>query len=329
VDADGNISYDPREAAQLQQLAKGEFKVDSFSYTIEDLAGATSTATVKVTVAGENDGPTAIRVLVVGATVSINDGVVAQLNDSLQFDLRAESTLISGAQDFAFWRGQFVNYDVVVIGEDGASPFELEGTPIFAALSAFLDDGGGVITTGLFATYAFAGDTVNAEKISPTLLPALNGTLAVGNGSLITAAVSLDPAVQANIQAIMGGLPGYAAQGNHEVAAAVDVFSGAQVVATDGQGRVAIAYDEVGTLGGRTVYLGSLHMGLGSIGGDAARQTSDDPANQFDVDQIFERAVAWAAGGSASAPIVSSLESDFAATDTLAFATPPVDATLI
>jgi hypothetical protein len=68
--------------------------------------------------------------------------------------------------------------------------------------------------------------------------------------------------------------------------------------------------------------------------GELARQTSDDAANQFDVDQIFERAVAWAAGGGTPAQATTSFDTtsivdDYTATDTLAFATPPVDATLI
>jgi hypothetical protein len=88
---------------------------------------------------------------------------------------------------------------------------------------------------------------------------------------------------------------------------------------------VAIAYDDVGP--GRTVYLGSMHMADEFFFVGGSPRTVDSP-----VDQIFERAVAWAGG--ATAPVTTSFETtavaeDYAATDTLAFATPQVDATLI
>lgn len=59
VDTNGSLSYDPSAALALQQLAEGTTTTDTFSYTIADLAGATSTATVQVTVTGVNDKPVA------------------------------------------------------------------------------------------------------------------------------------------------------------------------------------------------------------------------------------------------------------------------------
>jgi VCBS repeat-containing protein len=61
VGADGNFSYDPTGALALQQLAEGVTTTDSFSYTIADLAGATSTATVQIVVTGVNDAPVAFN----------------------------------------------------------------------------------------------------------------------------------------------------------------------------------------------------------------------------------------------------------------------------
>lgn len=59
VGTDGTLGYDPGGALKLQQLAEGVTIVDSFNYTIDDLAGATATATVQVTVTGVNDVPIA------------------------------------------------------------------------------------------------------------------------------------------------------------------------------------------------------------------------------------------------------------------------------
>jgi hypothetical protein len=101
------------------------------------------------------------------------------------------------------------------------------------------------------------------------------------------------------------------------------------VLATDADGRVAIAYEVVGA--GRTVYLGSLHMADSFFfNPDPTAPTPHTPDSP--VDQLFERAVAWAGG--ATAPAITSFETtpiadDYSGTDTLAFVTTPVDATLI
>ena len=59
LSANGGYSYNPTGARALQQLSQGATATDSFSYTIADLAGATSTATVQIVVTGVNDAPVA------------------------------------------------------------------------------------------------------------------------------------------------------------------------------------------------------------------------------------------------------------------------------
>ena len=56
--ADGTYDYDP---AGLGRLSAGETYQDSFSYTAADSAGASSIATVNITVAGRNDAPVAVQ----------------------------------------------------------------------------------------------------------------------------------------------------------------------------------------------------------------------------------------------------------------------------
>jgi VCBS repeat-containing protein len=58
IGADGSYTYDPRAAATLQALNNGGSLVDSFSYTVNDGRGGTSTATMQVTVGGVTDGTT-------------------------------------------------------------------------------------------------------------------------------------------------------------------------------------------------------------------------------------------------------------------------------
>jgi len=59
ISPDGQLVYDPTVSAALQGLRAGESLVDSFTYTVSDLEGGSSTATVMVTVSGINDPPIA------------------------------------------------------------------------------------------------------------------------------------------------------------------------------------------------------------------------------------------------------------------------------
>jgi VCBS repeat-containing protein len=53
INADGTISYDPRNA--FQSLAEGELATDTFTYTVRMANGTLSTANVSVQVLGKND----------------------------------------------------------------------------------------------------------------------------------------------------------------------------------------------------------------------------------------------------------------------------------
>lgn len=57
VHPDGTVTYDPR--GSFDQLRAGETAHESFNYTISDTHGATSTATVELTIQGVNDAPVA------------------------------------------------------------------------------------------------------------------------------------------------------------------------------------------------------------------------------------------------------------------------------
>jgi len=59
LSANGGYTYDPSGALELQKLGADQTTTDTFSYTVKDLGGATTTATVQVTVTGVNDAPVA------------------------------------------------------------------------------------------------------------------------------------------------------------------------------------------------------------------------------------------------------------------------------
>ncbi|MEL6107425.1 MAG: VCBS domain-containing protein [Planctomycetota bacterium] len=59
VNADGSYEYDPNGA--FESLAASEFDTDSFEYTLIDARGLTSSSTVTVTITGENEAPSDVR----------------------------------------------------------------------------------------------------------------------------------------------------------------------------------------------------------------------------------------------------------------------------
>jgi len=58
INPDGTLSYTPN--GQFESLGQGATAIDSFSYTVSDGKGGTSTATINVTITGLNDAPVAV-----------------------------------------------------------------------------------------------------------------------------------------------------------------------------------------------------------------------------------------------------------------------------
>jgi VCBS repeat-containing protein len=57
VNADGTFTYDPTGSATIQQLDEGAQLTDTFTYTITDSLGRSSTASVTVEILSDNDLP--------------------------------------------------------------------------------------------------------------------------------------------------------------------------------------------------------------------------------------------------------------------------------
>ncbi|HEY8571204.1 ExeM/NucH family extracellular endonuclease [Phenylobacterium sp.] len=91
ANANGTVTYAP--GAAFQTLAAGATAVETFSYTIEDRFGRTSTAEVAVTVTGVNDAPVAVSDT---ASVFENETVTIDVlsNDS-DVDVGDTRTLVS------------------------------------------------------------------------------------------------------------------------------------------------------------------------------------------------------------------------------------------
>jgi VCBS repeat-containing protein len=76
---DGKIIYDASQSPDLQKLAAGKFVEDTFTYTIDDGYGGTSTATVTVIVNGLNDAPSEASFSAASAIASADSGILGGL----------------------------------------------------------------------------------------------------------------------------------------------------------------------------------------------------------------------------------------------------------
>ena len=209
-----------------------------------------------------------IQVGVIGGGSSSGSDVVNQLNDDTFFDFNASLLTSSDADSLI----ELTTFDVLVLGESGSRDTGYTSA-MYSAIRGFLENGGGVVTTGWFnyLTDPLSGQAaLDADFISPFLDSryqfARNGaTVSINNGSHdITAGIS-DFQFSAN---------------HHELASGVDIdaYSLATV-----DGLTAIAAQE---LVGRSVYLGGLYMASSNYNTTGLRSGIED--------QLLEQAVYWA-----------------------------------
>jgi VCBS repeat-containing protein len=95
VNADGSFSYDPN--GRFENLAPGATAKDSFTYTIADLQGLVSSATVTLTITGVNDAPTVGNVTQSTTLGTLVSGVLTATDvDSTSFTFQQVGTPLMG-----------------------------------------------------------------------------------------------------------------------------------------------------------------------------------------------------------------------------------------
>jgi hypothetical protein len=131
VNADGSYTYDPTTALDLDE---GEEVEDTFSYTVVDLAGATATGVVKITVTGVDEGSDG-QIIVGDADGNMllggdgNDILVGHGGDDLLEGGAGDDALygdgkddvlvgVEGTADGAFYRGSRGEYHLTRSGNE-------------------------------------------------------------------------------------------------------------------------------------------------------------------------------------------------------------------
>lgn len=209
VNANGTVSYNP--GAAFQSLAQGATATDAFTYTMRDTAGATSSASVTVTVTGVNDAVVAVA----DTAAATEDGapvVIAVLaNDT---DVDAGDTKAIASVDTAATTGTVsINADGSVSYATGAA-FQALGAGATAtdSFSYTVRDGAGatstataiVTVTGVNDVPAAVGDSASVLEDQSVTINVLGNDTDVDAGDAMSI-VSVSASSQGASVAIVNG----------------------------------------------------------------------------------------------------------------------------
>jgi VCBS repeat-containing protein len=124
LNADGSYSYLANKAA-AEALGAGQTATETFSYTMRDTAGATSSSTITFTINGANDPPvgvadTANAVEDVTLTTTAATGVLANDTDIDSGDTKTVSAVAFGATAGVVGAGLGGTYGTLTLNADGS-----------------------------------------------------------------------------------------------------------------------------------------------------------------------------------------------------------------
>jgi VCBS repeat-containing protein len=127
LNADGTYSYTVNNSSAAVQALRtaGDTLTDTFTYTVRDAAGATSSTTLTVTITGTNDAPVAVadtRSLSENATLVVNaaTGVLANDGDVDAGDTKTVSAVAFGATAGTVGTALVGTYGTLTLQADGS-----------------------------------------------------------------------------------------------------------------------------------------------------------------------------------------------------------------
>jgi hypothetical protein len=217
----------------------------------------------------------AINVAVIAEDGGMSSAVqlAAQLNDDTFFDFTATVVPTSGADSAA----ELAPFGVAVLGGSGHTSNGYSAASL-AAIRAFLDSGGGVVTTGAynFSGFSYTGQqALDADYITPITTDTSPFGYAEAPGTV---------EIFSSAHPITAGISNYSFSGEFiETPPGVDPGA-VQLGKVAGRFGIAIAYHDTT---GRSVYLGGIYMGnVADYNNSGLRSGVQD--------RLLEQAVAWA-----------------------------------
>ncbi len=202
--------------------------------------------------------------------------LVNQLNDDTFFDFTATGLNAGGADTL----GELLAYDTVIIGDSGYNDNGYTDT-MLAALRSYMDQGGGIVTTGWYnygTGYWYGQRAIDGDYVTP-IDTTLGGYDFASNGATVD--------ILNAAHDITNGITDFAFTSNHiEYETGVDAGAVQLGALVGDSGAVTIAYQD---LIGRSVYLGGQYLANTTYNVAGLRSGIQD--------QLLEQATAWAANG--------------------------------
>jgi VCBS repeat-containing protein len=199
IAADGGYIYDPTVSALFNALPEGDSVEDSFTYTVDDGQGNTASATVRITVHGRNDPPTANDDTVQGEPTSlVIPASMLLVNDT---DPDSDSLHIVSVELSGGTTGPTLTLASLGGGTDASVSLEDNGTPEDFSDDYVLFTSPGDFTSPVTFTYTIsdpfgATSTAFVTVLPPESLIATTTTLAASpNPSVYGQAVTFDVTV--------------------------------------------------------------------------------------------------------------------------------------
>ena len=154
-DANGDLVLDIGN--KYQSLGAGQTATDSFTYTISDAAGETSTAAVEVTIAGVNDAP----VTADDATGIVEDAVQVATGNVLANDTDIDEGTVLTVENAGVFAG---SYGQLTLNADGSYTYVLDSASL--AVQSLAE---GQVVTETFAYQATDGITSTPSILTVTI----------------------------------------------------------------------------------------------------------------------------------------------------------------
>jgi VCBS repeat-containing protein len=168
-DASGNLVLDIGN--RYQHLGAGQSATDSFAYTVTDGAGAVSTATVSVTIAGVNDAP-----VTQGDAVSLDeDATQAAMGNVLANDSDADAGTVLSIVNAGVISG---NYGNLMLNSDGSYHYVLDNARVQML-------GAGQSVSEVFAYQATDGLVSTPATLTVTITGANDGPVTMDDAAAV------------------------------------------------------------------------------------------------------------------------------------------------
>jgi VCBS repeat-containing protein len=223
----GKLVYDT--AGKFQSLGAGATAIDSFSYTMQDSAGAQQTATVNVTVTGTNDGPSAAA----DTAAAAEDGSAVEINVlANDTDVDAGDTKTLASVDTQGTLGS-----VSIVGDKLS----------YATGTQFQALGAGATATDTFTyTVKDSAGAQSTASVSVTVTGVNDGPVAVDDAAIVLAdttiaidALGNDTDIDAGDTRILSSVDGSLAAGKAVIVDGKIVYDTAAQFASLGAGATA------------------------------------------------------------------------------------------